>query len=278
MCYGWSRRSRAFELAGFALQECPRYCRLLLSLVRRSGNTVPHYNRAPITEAIIDLQVRTPPHVTAEVLREAVNPALFPKSEKLYQAQMELNFPASHAQASQRFLGLYHASEDGKRVVQARTDGFTFSRLPPYDSWEQVRGEAREAWSLYRNVVRPEAVHRIALRYINRFDIPLPLKDFKDYFRTVPEVSSALPQGLSGYFMQLQIPYVDLRAMLVLTQAVVPPPRTGIVSIVLDIDVACANNALTDDNEIWQLLDRLRDEKNKVFEGCITDAARELIR
>ena len=46
----------------------------------------------------------------------------------------------------------------------------------------------------------------MALRYINRINIPLPFTDFKQYLRTTPEIARELPQGLSTFLMRLVIP------------------------------------------------------------------------
>jgi uncharacterized protein (TIGR04255 family) len=70
-----------------------------------------------------------------------------------------------------------------------------------------------------QSVTKPKLINRLALRYVNRLDLPLPVGDLKYYLRTVPEVSPDLPQGLSGYFMQLQIPQEDISAILILNQA-----------------------------------------------------------
>ena len=63
--------------------------------------------------------------------------------------------------------GYLFTSVDGRQVVQARLDGFTFSRLKPYDKWESLRDEARELWQHYVQIASPETVTRVALRYIN---------------------------------------------------------------------------------------------------------------
>jgi uncharacterized protein (TIGR04255 family) len=76
-------------------------------------------------------------------------------------------------------------------------DGFAMSRLAPYENWNAVRDEARRLWDIYRSIAKPSKLIRLAVRYINRIDMPLPLGDFKDYLRTVPDVSPDLPQGLA---------------------------------------------------------------------------------
>jgi uncharacterized protein (TIGR04255 family) len=242
---------------------------------------VAHYPKAPITEALIDLQVRLPAAITSETLRDVrgAREAQFPSASELKRAYIEFRVGEGQAATgTAEQAGWIFRSSDDKRVAQARLDGFTFSRLAPYDRWETLRAEAQEFWSDYRRVASPEAITRVGIRYINRFDLPLPFADLKDFFRTTPEVSPAMPQELAGFFMQLQVPYPDLQAMLVLTQTLVPPPQIDVASVVLDIGFSCANNVPQEDTAIWHLLEQFRVKKNEVFEACITDAARELIR
>jgi uncharacterized protein (TIGR04255 family) len=115
------------------------------------------------------------------------------------------------------------------------------------------------------------------VRYINRIDIPLPLNDFKDYLRTVPEVSPDLPQGLSGYLMQLVMPLED-KAIAVITETLIPPPSPNFISIVLDIDVSVPDIMPSDSNVIWETLEKLRGKKNLVFNACLTAKAKELFK
>jgi uncharacterized protein (TIGR04255 family) len=126
-------------------------------------------------------------------------------------------------------------------------------------------------------VAQPEVVTRIGVRYINRLDLPLQNLDFKHYLRTVPEVSPDLPQALSGYFMQLQIPQEDLKATLFINQTLVPPPGPNLVSVLLDLDFFRAVEVPQEEAAIWDYLEKLKVRKNVVFEACITDQTRELI-
>ncbi len=150
------------------------------------------------------------------------------------------------------------------------------SRLAPYQRWESFRDEARRLWNKYAAVVQAEKISRVAVRYINRINIPLPLGDFSEYLRTVPEVSSDLPQGLSGYIMHLAIPLEDIKCLCLLNEAIVSPSAPETVSVVLDIDVFRTVELPTDQAELWDLVEVLRERKNLIFEACITDKAREL--
>ena len=114
---------------------------------------------------------------------------------------------------------------------------------------------------------------------MNRLDFPLPVKDFSDYLRTAPQLSTDLPQGLSAYFMQLQLPMPDIRGACIINQTIIEPPvKPNTVPLVLDIDVFRAEDLPTSEAQLWEQLEQLRHAKNFVFESCITDEARRLFQ
>ena len=237
------------------------------------------YANAPITEALIDIQVSLPPDVKLAAFDDVYNrvKADYPSrgDAKLVGATLSFGEQVS-ASAKQDQIGYILRTKDGKNVVQVRLNGFTFSRLRPYEHWDALRDEARRIWDIYRDVARPIKVTRVALRYINQFDIGVPM-DFRDYFRTFPEVSSDLPQQLSGFLMQVQIPREDFKGFILLTQTMVPPPDEKTASVILDIDTYRQEVDFASDGELWRFLEQLRDRKNEVFEGCITNRTRQLI-
>lgn len=239
-----------------------------------------YYSRTPITEAVIDLRVELLPEVQPDILVQVHSSiqAEYPKCEDMFLLEgLMIAGDSVGATASQSRIGYRFVSSDQKQILQTRLDGFTFSRLAPYDCWETFRDEAQRLWSIYQSLTNPKTIVRLAVRYINRLDIPLPIGDLKEYLRTFPEVSADLPQGLSGYFMQLQIPQNNLGAMLVLNETIVPPPAPDVVSVLLDIDIFKEQDIPNDEVEIWHFLEQLYKLADEVFEACITERTRELI-
>lgn len=146
----------------------------------------------------------------------------------------------------------------------------------PYIDWHDLSSEARRLWTNYREITDPPLITRIALRYINRINIPLPIADLKEYFRTIPEISPDLPQGVSNFFMQLYLPQPDLNAMCILNLTMLPPTSQDTTSLLFDIDLFRISAVPQLEVEIWNTFDSMRDRKNKIFEASITDKAREL--
>jgi uncharacterized protein (TIGR04255 family) len=239
-----------------------------------------HYSNAPITEAVINIQAQLSPEIKLDILSQMYSSieAEYPKREDMLVLQGEMIVSTSvGAKASQSHIGYRVISSDEKHICQLRLDGFTFSRLAPYDCWETFRDEAKRLWSIYNSLTNPQSINRLGLRYINRIDIPLPFGDLQEYLKTFPEVSADLSQGLSGYFMQLQIPQDNLAGMLVLNQAIVPPPTEEIISILLDLDFFVEQNISNSDTGIWDILEQMHTQNNQAFEACITERTRELI-
>ncbi len=243
-------------------------------------DTHEHYTRPPITEALIDIRVQLPQSFALEDLaRVGAEQSDYPKKSRRGEVQWEVSIGSSlSTSATNTPLGFVFSSEDGHRAFQARLDGFTFSWSGHYKSWIDLSTEAKRLWSIYREITQPAAITRIAVRYINKLNLPLPLRDLKDYLRTLPELSSEIPQALSAYFMQLQIPQEDLQSLLIINQALLPPDNERVLSVLLDIDLFREDNIPEDEEAIWDLFEQFRWRKNAVFNACITSNMKELIR
>ena len=251
-------------------------CRKLLCMDQRRI-----YSKAPITEAIIDLRIAAPAEIDLEQLRRMSDEhkGRFPRIDPIFEATGKLQVQpgiSASASAHQKQTGFRAISSDGQMVCQRQFSGFTLSKLAPYESWQPFRDLARELWDNYRTNVGCEAVTRIAVRYVNRIDIPKSPVDLKEYFRTSPEISPDLPQMMEGFFMQIRLPQSDIASTAVLNQTIVAPDKAGRTSVVLDIDLFRDHALPNDECELWDIFEVLHDRKNEIFEACITDAAREL--
>lgn len=257
-----------------------------MTSLRFSGTValVPHYGKAPITEALIDIRVELSPELRFEDL-QAVKKHVssdYPREETRNLAEGMIQFgPSLQASAQQKPWGLMFRNESNNQVLQVRLDGFTFSRLEPYQDFEHLKAEARRLWDIYRELVRPKKITRVAVRYINQLNIPGTIVEPEDYLNTYPHLASQLPAELRDfgpYLMRLPVYQHDLKGVLVLNEAMTPPKMPDTISMVLDLDLYVEMPRVNNEEELWAFFDRLRDRKNLYFEACITDKTRELIR
>ena len=111
----------------------------------------PHLGNAPIREALIDFRVRLPSDSSPENLSTLAEEmrAQYPKVGPIHQFQGEIQLggegPVSVRKGPQ-LLGYRLDSADGLNVAQVRIDGFTFSRLTPYESWDRMVEDAWVVW------------------------------------------------------------------------------------------------------------------------------------
>jgi len=239
-----------------------------------------HYAKAPIMEATIDLQVMLPNGPILDQLELLLKElsVQFPENQKLFASELFVRVGEDPlAETRQRHIGYRLVSADKHKIVQIRTNGFSFSIQHPYDRWEPFRDEARSLWNMYRTTLTPNNVTRIAVRNINRLDIPLASVELKNYLRTVPEVSGDLPQMLISYFMQLVIPKEDIKSIAIINQTIAPPPNQDTTSVILDIDLFREAEIPIDEDGVWTLFEQLRDGKNLIFKACITPEMEALI-
>ncbi len=131
-----------------------------------------HLPHAPIKEALIDIQVAFPEKVTVEALNSkyAQIADQYSKHETLQRGEFGLHNedgrPTTTVTIGHTVAGYRYSSEDGHRVVQFRVDGFTFSRLEPYNTWEEMKEEAARLWEVYVDAVSPDPITRVGTRYI----------------------------------------------------------------------------------------------------------------
>ena len=242
------------------------------------------YPHAPIAEAVLDIRVdELGPAVLSRI--EPYVDAGYPNREEGVLSGVEIEHsPLGMSTKSVRKMnGFRFTSEDGKQIVQMRSDGFTFSRLAPYEDWQAFYAESRRLWLVYVRLTGKVHVRRAGLRYINQIRVPAGHVRIDDYLRTRPEISPDMPDVTSGYFMSLDIPLPAFEAKSQIVQTVLEDEEGNGGFLVLDIDVFCPleRQAFTHCTEMQGLdvmFSRLREAKNLVFEASITDKSRRLFR
>lgn len=239
------------------------------------ANPRAHLNHAPIREAVIDIAIS--PKVDLQVI-DAAAEGLMPSFERrsdIWEATIGLQFDEAGAHAQKggpSKVGVRFDSAAPPHVLQYRTNGFTFSRLTPYEDWSQVRDAAKPYWRLYSESVGPCKVTRLAVRYINALRLPLPVQDFAEFLTAAPRVPSELPQTVTGFLQRVVMVTESYSAIVTQSLENVLPDQQQWV-VVLDIDVWRSVAFSPQDSSVWDVLDELRNAKNEIFFRHLTDKA-----
>jgi len=244
---------------------------------------VRHLNNAPITEAIIDFRVKLPSEFKVETFLELKKTIgdRFPKVEDriLFSSQIKIKKGEPQPPSSEYHgvHGYFFRQEDDKKVAQFRIDGFTFSRLKPYTYWEEMLEEAKELWGMYCEIAQPEAVTRLAVRYINHINIPLPIDDLSDYFTASPKFPDNVQGVISGFLSKVVVYDQELDVATNIVQALeksIKPDKH--ITVVLDIDSFKTGDFNVSNGEMWDIFANLHNIKNQIFFNSITDETARL--
>ncbi len=244
--------------------------------------SVKHYPNPPIIEAIIDIQTSL-----TEINNENIEnikaqlAQTYPLNNEIkivsFSTQIKNDETSNSFVSQNENLGTKFTSVDNKFVAQFRKSGFTLSRLAPYENWDNFISEAKKLWQLYCQEIKPSRITRLAVRYINRIDIPAVNFKLEDYFQTYPMIADDIKGELSGFVMQAQI-HLEDNIIAVINQAVTTSTKPKDTSIILDIDVFNMTNISSENNELtfWNKLELLKEHENTVFESSIKEKTREL--
>jgi uncharacterized protein (TIGR04255 family) len=206
-------------------------------------------------------------------------PQRFERAKKRVSAQARVEFGEKGSSVTTTLPkadGYVFAAPQENLIAQARLDGFTLSKMKPYDSWKTFCPQFVELWKRYISVARPAKITRIALRYVNVIEIPAGV-DFKEYILTIPEIAPGIPQALPSFLMRLVVPS-PAGTMAIITEATsdAQPSAPGLFPLIFDIDVFRDIEMEPDDPELWTTIRELRSYKNTIFFKSLTPKTLEM--
>jgi uncharacterized protein (TIGR04255 family) len=237
-----------------------------------------HLGQAPIHEALIDIQFDQVLDVDVGEIAKEFSEAQQPASvSDLYLTMFEVKVEkdtSPQATSVANAIGKRIDIPSKHQVVQFRNNGFTFSRLAPYESWDEMAEAAMQAWNFFSNRVGSGQINRIAVRYINVLEFPLPIDTFDTYLTSPPRIPNELQSGISAFLTRVVCPQGE--DMMIVTQSL-EGDSSKAIKVILDIDVShqCKLDR-QDFSAVDAVLKRLRVCKNNAFFAYLTDDALEI--
>jgi uncharacterized protein (TIGR04255 family) len=246
-----------------------------------------HLEKAPIVEALISIDVRD---LSDEVMHRVDKEAAafqseYPQSESFHFFQLQVNVnagqpPESTAQHDTSF-GKKYVSADKRQLVVLRRNGFSFSRLPPYQTWADFRDEAQRLWTIYRAATGPLPIVRFGLRYINRISIPIgrPLNEFLRLYPEIPANSDGSLRAINSCYMRVDSMLTEIPSgHLIIQQAALPPEQPNMAALSLDFDISVTTPQGVAEEYVWEMLESARHVKNQLFVDSLTPDFLETFR
>ncbi|MDQ6950426.1 MAG: TIGR04255 family protein [Mariprofundales bacterium] len=234
----------------------------------------PHLIHAPIVEAIVEVRTQAGIPWEENPVSEKIKKELsdYPDVQSLKMMQHELKVTAGQrpeqAVRDLGWRGLRCETEDKLQVAQFYRDGFTFSRLQPYENWDIFCKEAMRLWRCHQSIAKPEQVDRLGIRFINRIRAPQHPIELDDYLTAAPQAPAAIDFPFVSFLHQdsFQIPEHPYRVDVVKTVQ-----EMAGTWLILDIDVFTTQPIDANKLEDLPYLREMRWLKNKFFFSSITE-------
>jgi uncharacterized protein (TIGR04255 family) len=241
-----------------------------------------HFARPPIVEAVIERRFANPiSPETLESLRHAFERE-YPAVSQMNNVSIAINEPTTQAQVNQTTVGYRLVKLDGAAVILLTSQSISFSRVAPYLGWHDFAQNSTHIFQVARNIMGYSALSRIGVRYINRLDIPAFDKDGvrspirpEHYILIYPEYPEIVIPQVHGFTMQCVTALQNVDCQATINVATVVSPVPDHISLVFDIDVGRNNNVPQREDEIANLMEAIRSEKNRIFSSCLTDRMKE---
>jgi uncharacterized protein (TIGR04255 family) len=236
-------------------------------------------NHPPIVEAVLDFDCDMPPGFNLDALEEiarstfrAQYPKFQPQFFEQHRFETKQNEPSKHF--ATRILQAFHFFHtDLKQLVQIRTQGFSFNRLPPYTILDDYLPEIRRTWELFIQIASPVQIRAIRLRCVNRILLPITegQVELAEYFQVSPKLPDKDKLQFASFLNQHSAIergtgfHVDI----VLASQ---PPEQAHLPVVLDIAVANSKSTKPDDwDSIFGQIQPLRALQVRLFRNTLTD-------
>lgn len=241
--------------------------------------TARHLSKAPIQEALIDIQFTPDGAPDVALIASYLAGAYDGKIGDIWKSLVHFERNEDGI-ASQVFpttkIGKRIDIPSRNQVLQLRENGFTFSRLPPYQDWDELKLTGLDVWRSYAVHALARQVTQVALRYINALDLPLPFENFSDYLEAAPPVPAGVPQVIGDFLTRVIIQKgEDLATITQLSQGT-NPEKTAL-RVTLDIEIVSICDLRGDDFiGLTEILDRQRVYKNEIFFAHLTNKILEI--
>ena len=232
------------------------------------------YKNPPVIEAVIEIRFSPKATLKSERIADYIDRKIagFQTIESLRTIESKIDAKKGLQSTTTDELGFKLSGHSDSVVLQLRKNGFVFSKLAPYQKWENFRDVAFEYWVDFSRFVMARSYDRVGLRYINAISIGRSRFDLEDYVTAHPVWDPRIGDDLNQCSMSVGFPFPKQRA----NAKLLMEPRGD--KIILDIDVYRSDQLPRTPAPAKRVFDQLKLIERKIFESSITDKARELFR
>ncbi|MBB3310992.1 uncharacterized protein (TIGR04255 family) [Rhizobium sp. BK196] len=243
---------------------------------------MPTYPRAPIVEAVIEVQFADSPLTKRDMERFVKKvDRKYPHNQLMQDYNVGFEFSGGQARGlpgTLRQEWFRCVGQDAADILVIRPTSLVTARTAPYYSWELLFDSFVKDFDVLRKLFGFKRATRIGARYINRIDVPSPKSarvDSRRFINIYPNLPFSDYPVFDGSFSSVE--FRDREGTNVIIRAgLADPVLINHTSLLLDIDVFVLEDLPLKVDSVLNLYDKLRDKKNQLFEALITEEGRAL--
>lgn len=187
-------------------------------------------------------------------------------------------FPLGTSQFSgtTQLAGITYFTQDQTKKVNITKQGITYIQEGLYRGWDEFKAEIMVLLGQVKPLLEQHVVTRTSIRFINRFEME-KFEDPEDYFKTMISVTKddVLPIPVAKYGFKLTLNVSD-NAYSIVSQNL--DKINDKYVYLFDIDVLDRRNLFFERQEIGNVIEELRNVKNQIFFGNVTERTLDLCR
>lgn len=237
------------------------------------------YNKPPIQEVVFEVHFALAQPLVKESLKllQPVWQAAYPDQKIVDEKNVNVRLDPDGIKTEAQILGhrLVSRSSDGIRLVQLSGSFLAVNQLKPYLGWdESFRETIIQRVAEFQKALGPLPLRQVALRYINRIDIPEAPLVWEKWFQfslPLPKLPGAKPPHFQMQFCS----QIDDDCQLSVNAVALPLTNPGISSIILDIGVTWAG-APIEPGKLNEYMEKVHRPHRLAFEGYLNDNLRRL--
>lgn len=230
------------------------------------------YKNPPILEAVCEIRFMpdqkwdfTVPGILYEKIK-----AEFPEKESV-------SFPRGNS--AQGELAVFRSRKNNTMVrVGTKIPILSIIQQKPYSTWHEFRPKIANAYSELRAIdgVEIKGVQRIGLLYVNLIEIPKKSVNLVDYFKYGLNLGDSLPKDPRTFLVGSDFSFFEGRDVCRVQLASAKPSRDELFAVRLDLDYYLSKPQAVSPEGVLEWVETAHQKVEEIFEGCITDRAREL--
>lgn len=237
----------------------------------------PSYPNPTIAEALCEIHfdlaegVEWKPSLPGEFFKRLQDdyPEMEPMQEMGVQLQAGPSGLAQRILPSRTRFRYKHKTEP--RLLQLAEKTFTLNVLPQYPGWDVMVEQLADTWKQASEVLAPERVNRIGLRYINRVPKESEGQTASDWFKATDYLTPAVLRSGRGGLSRVEVRLDNENRVVVTLGDQGPSPTEESGGFILDIDRIVERYISVQVQEITAETDRLHEDVWAIFDSAKTE-------